>query len=1103
MLVGSVATAGAVDALWVRDVKISPQGDRIAFEYQGDIYTVAVGGGEARRLTTHAAYDSTPIWSPDGTQIAFASDRNGNFDVFVMDANGGQAKRLTTNSASEIPETFSPDGKLIYFSAAIQNPTASAMFPTSRMTEFYSVPIEGGKSRQVIGTPVQMPVFTPAGDVMLYQDVKGFEDEWRKHHTSSVTRDIWAYNFTSGKHTNLTNRAGEDRNPAISADGNTVYILSERNGGTFNLWSFPLNNPSAARQLTNFTEHPVRFLSRANNGVMAFTYNGELYTMDSDTAQPTKVNIDVVTDNALKVDKIGLSPNGGVASPDGKLVAFISRGDVFVTSVEYSTTKQVSYTAAAEGDISWGSDNRTLYYTSERSGHKNIYRATMARKDDPNFANATAITEEAMFDVATPEHLTDATDEYSKPQISPDGKKMAFVKNRNCLMVMDLDSKNVRQLTAGETYPGQEDGMTFVWSPDSRWLAIELIPEMRDPYSDIALLNVETAQVTNLTNSGYFCSNPHFALDGNAIIYFTDRYGMRAQASWGSQDDIMIVFLNREARDRFMLSEEDYALLKDSEKADKKDDDKSSDDKSASKKDKKDKKAKKDKNNKKDKDGDDKDGDDKDKIKPITVELDDIDSRIMRLTSYSSSLSDAIVTADGDDLYYLCSFEGGYDLWKLPLRKREPKLVSKLNSHSHVTFQADKEGKNIFLMGGRMQKLDPKSDKLTDISTSGSHEIDYAAEFEAMFNYVTVEEGARFYNKNMHGVDWQAMTENYRRFLPYINNNYDFAEMLSELLGELNVSHTGARYYGGGGYAADRTASLGLLYDMSYTGNGLKVDEIIANGPFDKASTKLTAGAIVTAVNGTELTADTDMAEVFNNIAGKKVLVAFTTAGGEKVEEVIIPVSSGRISSLLYDRWVKQRAADVERWSNGRLGYVHIASMSDENYRPMYADLLGKYNNCEGVVIDIRWNGGGRMHEDIEILFTGEKYLTQEIRGKDVCDMPSRRWNKPSIMLVAEPCYSNAHGTPWVYQHQKIGKVVGAPVPGTMTSVNWVTMQDSSLVFGIPVIGYRTAEGNYLENTQLEPDVKVYNAPESIVTGEDTQLRTAVETLLHDIDAAK
>ena len=223
-----------------------------------------------------------------------------------------------------------------------------------------------------------------------------------------------------------------------------------------------------------------------------------------------------------------VKPQNAVVSPDGKMVAFLDRGDVFVTSVEYPTTVQVTRTPQAEMHLSWGADSRSLYYTSERSGHKNIYKASLSRKDDPNFAAATAVTEEPVIEVAA-----GSGDEYSRPLISPDGKKMAFVKNRNNLMVMDLASKAVRQLTHGETYPGQDDGMGAVWSPDSRLLAIELVPEMRDPYSDIALVEVESGRITNLTNSGYFEESPRFVLDGNAIIFKTDRYGMRAHASWG------------------------------------------------------------------------------------------------------------------------------------------------------------------------------------------------------------------------------------------------------------------------------------------------------------------------------------------------------------------------------------------------------------------------------------------------------------------------------------------------------------------------------------------------------------------------------------------
>ena len=958
------------------------------------------------------------------------------------------------------------------------------MFASGRMTELYMVPVAGGKSRQVLGTPAQMPVFSKDGTKMFYHDVKGFEDEWRKHHTSSVSRDVWMYDPATGKHTNVTNRPGEDRNPVLSADGNTLYILSERDGGTFNVWAFPVASPASARPLTDFTTHPVRFLSRADNGVMAFAYDGEIYTMASDNAKPVKVPVDIVADGDASVMTMNVKPAGAVVSPDGKSVAFISRGDVFVTSVEYPTTVQVTDTPAAERHLSWGDDNRTLYYTSERSGHKNIYRATLGRKDDPNFANATAIKEEAMFDVKRGEKLTDATAEYSHPVVSPDGKQMAFVSNRNEINVMDLATRAVRRLTDGSTYPGQDDEMVMVWSPDSRWLATELMPAMHDPYADIALVEVATGKVTNITQSGYFCSNPRFVLDGNAILFFTDRYGMRNHASWGSQEDIMIVFLNREARDRFMLSEEDFALLEEAEKAEKK---VKEGEKGDAKKGKK---------------GKDADKADKKEDKAVKVELDGIETRIMRLTPYSSDLSDAIVTADGETLYYLCSFEDGYDLWKLPLRKREPKLVSKTNTHNRVRLQADKDGKGIFLMGPKMQKLDPKSDKLTAVAVSATQKVDAAAEREAMFDHMAVEEGARFYKKDMHGVDWPAMTEAYRRFLPHINNGYDFADLLSELLGELNVSHSGGRYYPDG--AKDQTASLGLLFDMSDNGSVAKVDEIVEGGPFDRATTKVRPGDIVEAING-EKTADAgDWETLLNNTANKKTLISlYRPSSGERWEEVVLPVRTSVMSELLYNRWVKGREHAVDSLSGGRLGYLHLRSMDDESFREIYSKLLGKYYNKEGIVIDTRWNGGGRLHEDIEVLFSGDKYLTQEVHGRPTGEMPSRRWNKPSVMIIGEANYSNAHGTPWVYKYKNLGKLVGMPVPGTMSSVNWITLQNPDLLFGVPVVAFRTAEGNVLENTQLEPDIKVANHPADIVKGIDAQLEAAVKSLLGDIDKKK
>lgn len=1075
MLLGTTfAHAMAVTPLWMRDVRISPDGKEILFCYKGDIYKVSAKGGEAVQLTTQDSYESSPVWSPDGKQIAFASDRFGNTDVFVMPANGGSARRLTTNSASEIPSAFTPDGKFIVFSASIQDPASSALFPTSAMTELYKVPAEGGKTEQILGTPAEMVCFNAAGDKFLYQDRKGFEDEWRKHHTSSITRDVWMYDMASGKHTNLTKRAGEDRNPVLSSDGKEVFFLSERNKGSFNVYSFPLDNPEQVKPLTSFSTHPVRFLSLGGDGTLCYTYNGEIYTQKQG-GKPSKVNVSLTRDD--QEIPVTLSYTRGaseaVASPDGKQVAFIVRGEVFVTSVEYGTTKQITHTPEAEEGLSFGADNRTLVYASERDGNWQLYKAEIERKEDLNFPNATLIKEEVLLPSKTVERMY--------PKFSPDGKEVAFIEDRIRLKVLNLETNKVRQITDGSTWYELSGGFNYAWSPDGKWFTLEFIGNKHDPYTDIALVSADgKGELVNLTNSGYTSSSPKWTMDGNAILFTTERYGMRNHASWGSLDDVMMVFVNQDAYDKFRMSKEDYELQKELEK----EQEKAADKKDGKKEDKKEDKDKKE---------------EADKVKDIVVELEGIQDRIVRLTPNSSSIASAILSKDGESLYYLSAFERGFDMWKMDLRKRETKLLHKMGS-GWADMEMDKEGKNLFVLGsGSMQKMDLGGEKLKPISYRAEMKMDLAAERAYMYDNMCREEQKRFYEVNMHGVDWKAMTANYRRFLPHINNKYDYAEMLSELLGELNVSHTGGRYRPG---AKEATASLGLLYDWNYAGKGMKVDEVVEKGPFDRKTTRVKPGVVIEKIDGQPV--DADFSALLNGKAGKKILVSFYDAQSkERWDEVVKPISGGTLSSLLYERWVKQRAADVDKWSNGRLGYVHIESMDDGSFRTVYSDILGKYNNREGIVIDTRFNGGGRLHEDIEVLFSGQKYLTQVIRGREACDMPSRRWNKPSIMVQCEANYSNAHGTPWVYKHRQMGKLVGAPVPGTMTSVNWVRMQDPDLIYGIPVIGYRLPDGSYLENKELEPDVYVLNAPETVVKGEDTQLKAAVDELLKELDAKK
>ena len=1053
-------SAHAENASWLRYPSISPDGKNVAFSYKGDIYIVDSQGGEARQLTSNVSYDYSPIWSPDGKSLAFASDRYGNFDIFTVSPDGGVPFRVTTHSAKETPWTFTPDGKRILFSACIQDPAASALFPKNSMTELYSVSIDGGRYEQVLATPAEEVSFMGKGISFVYQDCKGGENIWRKHHTSSITRDIWMYD--GNRHVKLTSFEGEDRCPRVSADGKTVYFMSERSG-SFNIYSFPVNDPTNVSRVTNHKTHPVRFLTVSDTDVLCYGYDGDIYVKKAGNPA-RKIHVTVKSDkNDDSIAELSVSGGGdNDLSKDGKQIAFISRGEVFVASTEYNTVKKITDTPEAEADVVFSPDGKTLAYASERDGIWNIYTAELVRKEDISFPYATLVKEKPLF-------KNNKVDRRA-PVYSSDGNEIAYIEDRDRLMIMNLESGKTRQITDGSQCHSTAGSFGYSWSPDGKWILMSYCARNHYPYNDIGIVSTKGGEdIINLTDSGYTDSDPQWVLGGNAILFSTERYGMRNHASWGTLEDVMIVFLNRKAYDDFKMTKEERELEKQIAglHEDKKDDKKN------------DKKEEK-----------------KEKIEDIIVELDDIEERIIRLTPSSSDLGSAALSKDGGVLYYQAAYESGMNLWKYDLEKGTPTKIGAARGR----MKWDAKYGTLYVLGGRFSKMKDGGKSLESIAVSSNMVMDLAAEREYMFNHVYRQEKERFYNEKMHGVDWEMLTSTYRKFLPHINNNYDFAELLSEYLGELNVSHTGSGYRAPMSRESASTANLGVFYDSTWKGDGLKVEEIVKGGPFDKASSKLEAGDIITSIDGVQIRKGMDYYPLLNQKSGKRTLIGITKASGEKTDMVILPISNATFSSLLYKRWIRQNAEKVRKLSGGRLGYVHIKSMDDASFRTVYSDILGRYNNCDGIVIDTRFNGGGRLHEDIEVLFSGTKYLTQEIRGKDACDMPSRRYNKASIMIIGEANYSNAHGTPWVYKHKGMGLLVGKPVPGTMTSVSWETLQDPTLYFGIPVVGYRKADGTYLENDQLNPDIDVENTKELVVNGRDEQLETAVKALLNQID---
>lgn len=1057
---------------WLRNAAISPDGSQIAFSYQGDIFKVPVNGGEAIRLTIHEAYDADPVWSHDGKQIAFSSMRYGNKDVFVMPSGGGIAKRLTYHSADDIPSDFSPSDDKVIFNSSRLDDVASSIFPTAVLSELYEINVKGGQEKRIISTPAEMANYSDDGSMLFFHDKKGYEDPWRKHQNSAVTRDLWLYNTKTNIYSQVTETSTEERNP-VFGNNNSYFFLSERDG-TFNVWKATLqgNKESNAQQVTNFKKHPVRFLSRSNNGVLCYTWDGEIYTQ-TEGGQPKKLDIHLQSDeryNEKVMEPIRENAEKFSVSPNGKEIAFIVHGEVFVASVEFGQTKRITDTPEQERDIQFSSDGKKLLYSGERGGCWNIYEATIVNANEKYFFDATQIKETTVISSGK---------ESFQAQYSPDGKEIAFLEDRTTIRILNRASGNVRTVLAGKYNYSYSDGdQYYTWSPDSKWLLVTYMAYERWN-TDIGLLNVSEGKMPiNLSESGYNNQQPKFGMNGEMVYWSSDKEGYRSHGSWGSESDVYAIFLTENAQKKFQLNKAEYALWKEQEDAKDKDKDKEADKKEKSK----------DKNEKKD-----------EAVKTLKIDFEGLHDRKEKLTIHSSKLSDFILDKDGENLYYLTRFEEGTNLWRTKFREKETKLFVNLNGiGSDLEF--DKNEENIFLLdrGGKLAKINVKDGKKDIINFSSDMNLNETAERNYMFEHAWRQFKKKFYLEDLHGVDWDFYKKEYAKFLPYINNSVDFADLLGEMLGEINASHTGGRYRPQPTKFNDYTASLGIYLDNSYTGNGVKIAEVMDKSPLLKAKQKITAGVIIEAIDDVKITPEQNYYALLNRKADKKTLVSFYDAkSGKRWNEVIEPIALWQENGLAYERWVKNREKDVEKLSNGRLGYVHVTGMDSQSFRQVFEKALGKYNNREALIVDTRFNGGGWLHDDLATFLSGKPYMSFEPRGQKMGSEPLFKWQKPSAVLISEGNYSDAHMFPYTYKALDIGKLIGMPVPGTGTAVWWERMIDGKTIFGIPQIGMRTTkEGKLMENFQLEPDVKVKNEPAKTNTGEDQQLQKAVEELL-------
>ncbi|MEM8492915.1 MAG: S41 family peptidase [Pseudomonadota bacterium] len=1092
----STASSLAVsdDATWFRSPAISPDGKTVLFDSHGDIWSVPIEGGTARALTRDEAWEGHPVWSRDGKHIAFASDRFGNLDVYVMSAEGTNLRRLTFHSTNDLPSDFSVDGSKILFSSARTDSAASSYFPTRALPELYEVPAAGGTPQMLMTNPAREARWSPDGDRIVYREEKAYENEWRQRDVNAFARDIWIYEVSTGAHTRITDNPAGDHAPRWSADGQAVFMQSEIDGRSFNVQRLDLES-GELRALTSHTTHPARGLSVSDDETIVYSWHGELFrTRDGDSSEKIEVRL---PGGRLANTAQPIPASQGIAefdvSPDGKEIVFISRGEVFVTDAEFANTTRITDTPEQERSASFAPDGRSVIYAGEYEDGWAIFETKIVDQNEPRFSLATQLESRLVYRALDRDAF--------QPLYSPDGESIAFLEGRDAIRVIKKNGSQPVTVFSRELNYSYADGdLSFRWSPDSRYLVAEYAPRGNIFYRDIGIAPADgRGQPVDVSLSGYADLAPEWHSGGEVVTWMSDRFGERSHGSWGAEFDVVAAFLTEDAWMRFELSDQERALLAEETVP----------------------AAEEESEELTDADEESSDSDSESEEEPVydiasllnlpeatpedeplDLDLDSVRYRTVRLTQHSSDIAGAALSPDLSELYYLSRTEGGYDLWRRKLHEDENMRVAKLGA-SQVQMQLVEEANALVVLADGALLRSELGDviELAPVQVGGEMMLRDSEERAYLFDHVWEQVDDKFYDPEFHGVDWDAMRESYQPKVAAVSNNRDFAELMSELLGQLNASHTGMRYRPGGGPDDDTTVALGAIFSTDAE-PGLLISEVLPGGPLSASRLAVEPGERIVGVGGERLLVDTNPYSTLRRPVDGRLRLTIADQQGEERIVRVKPWTRGEEGEALYQRWMDRRRAIVEERSDGRIGYLHIRSMNDRGFREVFDVLFGENLDLEAVVIDTRFNGGGWLHDDLLTLFQGESYFNMRPRGRVQRGAPEERWTKPSIVVMNEGNYSNAHMFPFAYKLFDVGKLVGMPVPGTATAVWWERLMSGDLIFGIPQLPLLDQQNRPLENQELQPDMLVDNPPADAARGIDRPLEAAVDELLEQLGSS-
>lgn len=1078
-----------------RKPAISPDGSRLAFAWQNDIWTADITGGVAKRVSIHAATDDSPHFSQDGKHLYFTSNRSGRSQLYIMPVGGGVAKQITFDSNRKTLHGITDDGRYLLIS---QSTDRGWHYSESSRVFLFDTQGEAPK-KMLFDVGVRDAALSPDGSKVLF--VRGRSNWNRKGYKGSQAAQLWLADLSTQPATLERLSDDEERfqnvaamDPMWAADGKSYYFNSDPEG-VFNIYHRELGSKEA-RQVTDVAsdrnDDGVAFPVLSRNGTTLLMRRGfDLVKCDPKSGGLETIELTASGDSVTSpIERKRQTQATSVAfTPDGKQMAFVSGDDIYVMDRILKEPVRVTDTAHPETSLVFNSDGSRLFYVTDSGGEMDIWEATPIQDDGIWW----------MADEFTLRQVTDDRDVEGRLTLSPNGSHIAYTKGSN-LFVMDENGTDHRQVATMWSPP------SFDWAPDGKWLTYAT---QDDNYnSDIFLVPIDgTREPFNLSRHPDMDGSPTWSGDGKRIAWVGRRDG--------EEVDIYVVELAKstdEETERDEKLKKALAAMKKSKG--KKDKSTDGGKKSSAKADgdaaAKDKAEGKDKTDS-DQADDKKKDQDKAKSKDVQIDFDGIFDRVDRLRYRDSSESGLVWIEDGATLAFSATIgsKRGFYSVKFP-RPAAPKKIadSPLSQDRWI-----KESKEFVGHRGGVPATMNLSGKTETFAFSIRSERDWREVRKIVFDQGWRAMRDRFYDKAYNNKDWYAMRAKYRPMAAECLGAAEFSELMNMMLGELNASHMGHRggrdplpNFDAQNEWSPTTYHLGLRFEIRGKGPGLVVESVIPGSPCDRARSLVKAGETVLKIADIPVGPEVDIEKLLTMEELEDITLRVRSAAGEERDVVVRPTTS--VARLLYEEWVEKTRAEVEKLSGGKLGYLHIQGMNFTSFRQMEEDLYHAGAGKEGLIIDVRFNGGGSTADHVMTALTQPRHAITQSRGSGEGYPQDRQvyasWTKPIVMLCNEHSFSNAEIVSHAVKQTGRGRVVGMRTAGGVISTGSVGLLDGGTV-RMPMRGwYLSSTGEDMELNGCEPHIALWNDPTwNSPGGKDAQLAKAVEALSEDVAAEK